>query len=503
MEQIEEQLTSEIRALQEHIRRVGDQALATSWTADLLDPLERVEEHLSPTDLKKAVTALYYAQNRFSVNGHLTERIQEILDRHGDLIEAEDLDAAASGVQETPYFAARDPDAPQSASDASSFEDADEEPYAVMAADADDLFGGSSSDATFEAGVFPATEAVTDSSEPMPDSAPVQAPDADNDLDPAEASTPVGDELFNQGQEIADEGILTSTEQFEDNGNSPAFEAGDGESVGDELFNQPTTGDAATSLPAATQEGDSSAHQLQAREEKASKIRGPKARKAAAGAETVDIFSAKVSLNELQASMGFSLPEPDVENLENRLRAKLEDQVISTLQTHKQCKQQFLLIPRVSRFYREGTMYPCTIKNLAKIYIGLFADIKDVAQYRSCSFMSHETPEPGWAVVLPEAPRESLDKSYMEHNQYLRYLASTLKLSSHLVRRRTLTEALYDLIVGRMVLGQTFQKATLDWTSTGASKTDFVCIYYSDAGIRLRHLSRQTRNKALGLCPNW
>jgi hypothetical protein len=117
--------------------------------------------------------------------------------------------------------------------------------------------------------------------------------------------------------------------------------------------------------------------------------------------------------------------------------------------------------------------------------------------------MNHETPEPGWALVLPEAPRESLDKSYMEHNQYLRYLASTLRLSSHLVRRRTLTEALYDLIVGRMVLGQTLQKAPLDWTSTGASKNDFVCVYYSDAGIRLRHLSRQTRNKALGLCPNW
>ena len=390
----------------------------------------------------------------------------------------------------------------ESAADATSFEDADEEPYVVMAADADDLFGSSASDAAFEAGVFPAAEAVSDSSEPMADPPPLEAdPDSDSGL--VETSSPVGNELFSQNQKDADEDVAASAEQLEDNGKTPAFDAGEGGSVGDELFNQPTTGDAAPSLPPATQESDSRAHQLQSREEKASKIRGPTARQTASGAEIVDIFSAKVSLNDLQASMGFSLPEPDVANLENRLRAKLEDQVIATLQTHKQCKQQFLLIPRVSRFYREGTMYPCTLKNLAKIYIGLFADIRDVAQYRSCSFMNQETPEPGWAVVLPEAPRESLDKSYMEHNQYLRYLASTLKLSSHLVRRRTLTEALYDLIVGRMVLGQMFQKATLDWTSTDASKTDFVCIYYSDAGIRLRHLSRQTRNKALGLCPNW
>ena len=117
--------------------------------------------------------------------------------------------------------------------------------------------------------------------------------------------------------------------------------------------------------------------------------------------------------------------------------------------------------------------------------------------------MNQETPETGWALVLPESPRESLDKSFMEQNQYLRYLASTLRLPSHLVRRRTLTEALYDMIVGRMVLGQSFQNATLDWTSTGPSKSDFVCIYCSESGIRLRHLPRQTRNQALGLCPNW
>ena len=373
MEQIEEQLTSEIRALQEHIRRVGDQVLATSWTADLLDPFERVEEHLPHDDLKKAVTALYFAQNRFNVNGHLTERIQEIIDRHADLIEAEDREAAAPPGQETPYFAARDPDAPLSASDASSFEDQDEEPYAVMAADADDLFGSSSgNDEAFEAGIFPAIEietqdALVSESHDMEDE---ESPSTDPDgaLEPATAGgATVGDELFKQSNEN-DEVPAASTEDLEDNGQSRALASGDVDSVGDELFNQPAAGNAQAFTPPATQDIDSgAAHQLQARDEKASKIRDPHGKQAAAGVEAVDIFSTKVSLDDLRDSMGFSLPEPDVANLENKLRAKLEDQVIATLQTHKQCKQQFLLIPRVSRFYREGTMYPCTLKNLAKI----------------------------------------------------------------------------------------------------------------------------------------
>lgn len=389
MEQIEEQLTSEIRALQEHIRRVGDQVLATSWTVDLLDPFERVEDHLSPVDLKKAVTALYFAQNRFSVNGHLTERIQEILDRHAHLIEAEDRKAAALEDQETPYFVARDPETPQSASDASSFEDADEEPHAVMAANADDLFGSSSrEDEAFEPGVFPATEVATDNVAPIADDA------SESNTTPA-----ASDGLFHESDDDNGEEMVTPVP-------NPA-------TVGDELFDQTAAGSAEASMPVGAQDSDNSAaHHLQTRDEKASKMRGPSGKQAAAGVEAVDIFSAKVSLNDLQGSMGFSLPEPDVANLENKLRAKLEDQVIATLQTHKQCNQQFLLIPRVSRFYREGTRYPCTLKNLATIYIGLFADIKDVAQYRSCSFMSHETPEPGWVLVLPEAPRESLDKSY-------------------------------------------------------------------------------------------
>ena len=91
----------------------------------------------------------------------------------------------------------------------------------------------------------------------------------------------------------------------------------------------------------------------------------------------------------------------------------------------------------------------------------------------------------------------------MEQMQTLRYLATSLNLPSNLVRRRSLVEVIYDLIVGRMVLSKTFQQQSLDWTSSGPSKTDYVCVHYADNGIRIRDLPRTTHNRSIGFCPNW
>ena len=117
--------------------------------------------------------------------------------------------------------------------------------------------------------------------------------------------------------------------------------------------------------------------------------------------------------------------------------------------------------------------------------------------------MTSELPELGWALITPEAPRESLQKSYMEQNQYLRYVATSFGIPSHLVRRRTLVEAVYDLIVGQLVLGKSMQRQTLDWTATGSAKNDYICLYFAPEGIRVRDMSRTTRHQSLGVCPNW
>ena len=112
-------------------------------------------------------------------------------------------------------------------------------------------------------------------------------------------------------------------------------------------------------------------------------------------------------------------------------------------------------------------------------------------------------PQTGWALITREAPRDTLGGNFTEQNQSLRIMGPSIGLPSHMVRRRTLVEAAFDLVVGRLLLSEPLQQRTLDWTSSGTSKRGSVCIYLSKYGIRIRELPRSTRHSALGFCPNW
>ena len=220
-------------------------------------------------------------------------------------------------------------------------------------------------------------------------------------------------------------------------------------------------------------------------------------------AASVNIFSDTIALDDLQAALDIAIPAEDLTQLENRLRARLTDKVVATLRESRQAEGQYILMPRITRFIHGGTVVPCTLRNLAKTFFKLFGDLRDLRPYVTDRVMTGELPELGWSLITPEAPRESLAKSHMDQNQYIRYLATSLGIPSHMVRRRTLVEAVYDAVVGRLVLGKSLQRQTLDWTASSASKNDFLCMYSADEGIRIRQLARTTRHPALGACPNW
>ncbi|MBT7862203.1 MAG: hypothetical protein HN712_17935 [Gemmatimonadetes bacterium] len=225
--------------------------------------------------------------------------------------------------------------------------------------------------------------------------------------------------------------------------------------------------------------------------------------KKAAQDELFAIFSDKVSLDDLQAALDITLLPEDLRILENQLRARMSDRVLSALRSSKIAEGQYILLPRIARFVENGAVIPCTLKNLAQRFHQRFGDIRDLMRYRNEAMMTSEIPEPGWALITPESPRESLGKNYMEQNQYLRYLATSLSIPSHLLRRRTMVEGIYDLIVGQMVLGKQFQRQSLDWTASSPAKNDFVCVYHAPEGIRVRDLSRTTHHPSLGVSPNW
>lgn len=117
--------------------------------------------------------------------------------------------------------------------------------------------------------------------------------------------------------------------------------------------------------------------------------------------------------------------------------------------------------------------------------------------------MSTEVPEPGWALITMESPKEGLGKNYMEQSQFLHHLSTSLSLPAHLLRRRTMVEAIYDLILGELILGQHLQRGSLDWTASSPAKNDYVCVYYPEEGIRVRDVSRGTHHPSLGVTPNW
>ena len=237
--------------------------------------------------------------------------------------------------------------------------------------------------------------------------------------------------------------------------------------------------------------------------ESATKIRSRQETTPLSPSAKYNIFAEQADLDALLLNMNIDLPAQDKVQLGHLRKQKLESRSVAALQRNEEAQGKYLLIPRFTRFIYEGTVYNCTVKNLARTFISVFADIKELMQYKSHAFLNGEMPEMGWGIVPIEPPPATLDKSYMEQTQYLRLIATTVGVPSHMVRRRTLVEAIYDIIVGQLALDTPRKSKTLDWTATGPSKTDFICVGLSEQGLRLRHLNRTQRNQALGLCPNW
>jgi hypothetical protein len=507
VEQIAEQLKEEINSLREYIQQTEERIQVTGWVAELLDPFDHVEGNFSDGELRQVVEALYQARNRFSVNGHLSTRIDSILERYDDITT---LLKADSPIPEAPPrdLPAKDPDFSGDLSTLSIPEDEDEETDLATSLFAAEDEGGSeasspSQEKDEEGGdLFTplSFDEVGDSSQVLSNGSEAEAEEdfasafsvADEplDLDPIEAEDLFGPLLADEPEPEPETAL-----PVEKSPSAAPIETGTPEGLAPgTLFNSPPP-TPSSPAPVEEQRKGKKVHQPP------SKSQRPRPAPADAPGQ-VDIFATKISLDDLLLRLDLSIPEQDKTQLQNLLRNKLADRAISALKANPQFEKQFNLVPRLTRYVYDGTLYACTIKNLVMTFIALFGNIRDLVQFKDHRFFNAEVPEPGWALVPAEAPRETLGKTFMEQTQYLRYLAANAGIPSHLVRRRTLVEAVYDIIVGRIVLGSPFHKQTLDWTSSGTSKSDFACVYYAENGVRLRSLPRTTHNPALGVVPN-
>ena len=524
VDEIAEQLRSEIHSLEEYIQRTENRFLAAQWTGELVDPFEAIEDRLPDDELRDAILAFHYARTHFQVNGHLADRIDAILERHAGLVA--DLPAADSGdggdervYDEIILSPAADPgdttpvdeagslfqeeDEEELAIDAPLFDEEDEEELAIdaplldeedeeeqdegnvsrypeTAASADDIFADQSHAEDGDVGAIEVS--------PDDDLEAAALPDPD-DAEPGDT-----DDLFSINGDAADIPEAGTPKPQQTAATLPTTPAaGDGQAPTDDLF-----------AAGVSEKGSGRAIRREVTPP-TSKIRDASlAGEGKTEAELYSIFSHTVSLDDIAAGLDIDIPAQDRTGLEQKLRARLQDRVVASLRGSKMAESQYILLPRVARFTnRAGKTVPCTVKNLVKQFVGMFYDIRELMPYRNEHMMSSEVPTPGWALVTPESPRESLGKNYMDQQQYLRYLSTSLGIPSHLIGRRTMVEAIYDLIVGELALGIRFQRSTLDWTASSRAKNDFVCVYYPDEGIRIRDLSRTTHHGSLGVTPSW
>jgi len=503
VEQIAEQLKAEIESLREYIQQTEERIQVTGWVAELLDPFDHLEGHFSDGELRQVVEALYQARNRFGVNGHLSTRIDSILERYDDIAT---LLAIDSPIPEAPPrdLPAKDPDFSGDLSTLSIPEDEETDLTANLFSAEDegqeDTAGSPLQEEEEDGDLFtplsfeevedssPALSTASQEEEEEDFASAFSAADGGLDLDPSEA-----EDLFNTSSADDSDPDSETTLPAEKPPSAAPVETGTPDGLApDALFSSPPP-----AQPSPTPAGE---------QRKGKKSRQPPRKssrpKPVDTSEKTDIFASQISLDDLLLSMDLTIPEQDKTQLENLLRNKMADRIIPALQAHAQFAKQFILVPRLTRYVYDGTLYACTIKNLVMTFIALFGNIHDLVQFKGHRFFNSEVPEQGWALVPAEAPRETLGKTFMEQTQYLRYLAANTGIPSHLVRRRTLVEAVYDIIVGRIVMGNPFQKQTLDWTSSGTSKSDFVCVYFAENGIRLRALPRTTHNPALGVVPH-
>ena len=517
MDQIAQQLKTEIESLQEYIQRTEERLQVGGWVSELLDPFERVERNFTDSELREILYALYHAKHRFSVNGQLSTRIDSILSRHQDLL-SDLLEEPSFTDASSDRLPARDPSIYSSDVIDEVIEEEDEE---IL---------DSSSPADTDAAIAESRSSAEEKLEDPPIDDLLQL--FDEEEEEGQPAGDLADELFQtasdeeeeKGQpaeDLADE--LFQTASDEEEGGVPGV--ADVGAVNQEKRNfvpterereQPVSRKLAqsdldklippppaTHLHPAPQDAEQPPKERLPPKGRTFTLRNRFPQPAIEEAQTVDIFLEKIKLDDLLLRLGISIPYQDKTKLEHLLHDKVADRVIPTLQANPHFEKQYILVPRISRFIYDDVIYPCTIKNLARTFIALFGNIKDLVHYKTHPFLDSEVPEPGWALITPETPPKSLNRSFMEQQQYLQKLATTIGLPSRLVRRRTLVEAVYDLIVGRMVLDTSLQSRTLDWTSTGASKSAFLCIFFAENGIRIRDLPRTTHNRSLGVCPNW
>ena len=393
MDDISQQLKNEIHSLESYIERTEDRLLATHWSAALLDPLEADAPGLSDDDLKAALLVLQRAKAKFDVNGRVGTRIDGVLEKFAPLLPAPLQEGIADEEADADLVVSADvstdSDAFTEIAD-SLFEEEEEEEFE----DPDELFDDreEAEEAMAETSPDPALFDFGDDESPLSSPAFTSLDLTEDDVEGSvDAIHPLPATPAAQPAAPAFEGF--SEVEPAVGGSSDDLFASEVEAGAlPQSSSSGAAGTAREGLPRSRSEGDEEGT-------REARSRPPEQRDT-----EVDIFSHKISLEDIQAALDLTLQGEDVVPLQQRLRAKLSDKVVAGLRASKVAEKQFILIPRIARFVHKGVSQPCTVLTLAKAFPAMFGQLQELARYRGSAFMTSETPEPGWALISQEAP---------------------------------------------------------------------------------------------------
>jgi hypothetical protein len=122
---------------------------------------------------------------------------------------------------------------------------------------------------------------------------------------------------------------------------------------------------------------------------------------------------------------------------------------------------------------------------------------------RTEAFFTKEAPELDWAVVSCETLPNSADKNYVGQRPLIKEYAQRFQAVERKVKRRTLIEALYDMVIINAVKQTHILSNTVDLTDSRAGRQNQVCINFGEKGIRVNDVGREQKHPQMGICPSW
>ena len=212
-----------------------------------------------------------------------------------------------------------------------------------------------------------------------------------------------------------------------------------------------------------------------------------------------------ITLDHLENNLGLQIIPEDRLRIERQLAKKLRDPVVGSLLD--QAEEQGLslvMIPRIQRAILDGKLLKITSANLLRMYPQFFEDVQQVAlKMRAETYFLQETPQMGWGLTTAEVLTASHNTNYIQQKQVLKQHAQSHKSNEIRVRRRTLIEALFDLLAVKVVTGEKLLNSTADLTESKVGRANMAVINYGESGIRISDINRQQAHPQLGVCPTW